>query len=130
MKLPIVSTGITLLAFVVGVTAFQWTQWPDLSAVDQSYTGQATVFNLGAGGCGITNSQSEYVVALGAPLWKDGANCGRNVTIEAYGKRVNATVFDECHACDNTRSIGLAPAAFQVFTNLDTKVINVTWQFT
>ncbi|KAB5587383.1 hypothetical protein CTheo_9181 [Ceratobasidium theobromae] len=60
----------------------------------QSYSGQATWFYPGLGACGGENSEYEYVVALDAPLWEDGANCWRGITIQAYGQQVNAAIVD------------------------------------
>lgn len=62
--------------------------------------------------CDTTITESEYVVAISPivswicldllasellsdeQLWNAGANCGRNVSIEANGKQVNAVVID------------------------------------
>ncbi|KAF8599858.1 hypothetical protein BDV93DRAFT_428045, partial [Ceratobasidium sp. AG-I] len=91
-----------------------------------AYSGDATYFYPGLGACGGTNTQYEYVVALDAPLWNNGANCWRGITIQAYGKQVNAAIVDLCPGC-GYGSLDLAPALFQQFTSLDTGRFGITW---
>ncbi|KAF8602114.1 hypothetical protein BDV93DRAFT_474913 [Ceratobasidium sp. AG-I] len=76
--------------------------------------------------CGIKPTQSDYVVALGSPFWNDGANCGRNVTIGAYGKQGDFLIADQCTDCAYG-DLRLSPALFETSTSLDVEAFNITW---
>ncbi|KAH7339091.1 RlpA-like double-psi beta-barrel-protein domain-containing protein-containing protein [Rhizoctonia solani] len=81
-------------------------------------SGDATYFDAGLGACGGTNGNWEYVVALNVPQWNGGANCWRGITIQAYGKQINAAIVDQCPGC-GYGSLDLTPSLFQAFTSLD-----------
>ncbi|KAJ7100135.1 RlpA-like double-psi beta-barrel-protein domain-containing protein-containing protein [Mycena belliarum] len=53
----------------------------------------------GLGACGWTNSDSEFVVALTAQQWDNGAHCGKEISISWKGKTTNAKIVDECMGC-------------------------------
>lgn len=65
-----------------------------------TYTGDGTWFNTGLGSCGWTNSDTEYIAALDAPLMNNPANpnknplCGRmiEVTNQANNKSVKVKI--------------------------------------
>ncbi|KAF8602119.1 hypothetical protein BDV93DRAFT_545520 [Ceratobasidium sp. AG-I] len=97
-------------------------------AARQAYSGQATWFYPGLGACGGTNTQYEHVVALDAPLWNNGANCWRGITIQAYGQQVDAAIVDLCPGC-GYGDLDMAPALFEAFTGLDTGVFQMTWWY-
>ncbi|KAG8699348.1 hypothetical protein FRC11_013762, partial [Ceratobasidium sp. 423] len=101
----------------------------------QAYTGDATYFNAGLGACGGTNGNSEHVVALNVPTnictlqqWNGGANCWRGITIQAYGKQVNAAIVDQCPGC-GYGSLDLTPSLFEVFTDLSVGRFGITWWY-
>ncbi|EUC56528.1 riboflavin-aldehyde forming enzyme, putative [Rhizoctonia solani AG-3 Rhs1AP] len=92
----------------------------------QAFTGDATYYHAGLGACGGTNGDWEYVVALNAPQWNNGANCYRGITVQAYGKQFNAAIVDLCPGC-GYGSLDLTPSLFQAFTSLDVGRFGVTW---
>ncbi|KAJ6600388.1 hypothetical protein DFH09DRAFT_1128175 [Mycena vulgaris] len=53
--------------------------------------------NVGA--CGSFNHNSEYVVALTAQMWNNGANCYKDVYITYNGMSATAKIVDECMGC-------------------------------
>ncbi|CAE6432052.1 unnamed protein product [Rhizoctonia solani] len=94
----------------------------------QAFSGDATWFHTGLGACGGFNYDYEYVVALNQPQWSGGANCWRGITIQAYGKQVNAAVVDLCPSCA-WGSLDLTPGLFQAFTSLDVGRFGITWWY-
>ncbi|KAJ7440158.1 RlpA-like double-psi beta-barrel-protein domain-containing protein-containing protein [Mycena latifolia] len=53
----------------------------------------------GQGACGWFNTDSEFVVALTALEWNNGANCGKEISISWQGKSTTAKIVDECMDC-------------------------------
>ncbi|THH19977.1 hypothetical protein EUX98_g8673 [Antrodiella citrinella] len=70
-----------------------------------------TNFVDGMGACGNFNSGSDFIIALSVPMYANGAHCGEAVTLTYNGKTVQATVADECQACDYT-AIDLSDGLF------------------
>ncbi|SPC64917.1 uncharacterized protein UHOD_07881 [Ustilago sp. UG-2017b] len=103
------------------------------------FTGRATYYDTGLGACGITNSDSDPIVAISRDLFEQynpsDANpnhnslCGRKVEITWKGKTVRAFATDECPGCENT-SLDMSP---KVFESLDAKekgvLDGIQWRF-
>ncbi|KAJ1019330.1 hypothetical protein NDA13_006247 [Ustilago tritici] len=103
------------------------------------FTGRATYFVTGIGACGITNLDSDPIVAISRDLFKqynppDGNSnhnslCGRKVEITWKGKTVRAFATDECPGCAKT-SLDMS---FKVFDSLDVRETGVLdgiqWRF-
>ncbi|CUA73604.1 hypothetical protein RSOLAG22IIIB_10906 [Rhizoctonia solani] len=94
----------------------------------QAFTGDATYYYAGLGACGGTNGDWEHIVALNQAQWDNGANCYRGITIQAYGKQIDAAIVDLCPSC-GYGALDLTPALFQGFTNLDVGRFSVTWWY-
>ena len=50
-----------------------------------TYTGQATYYEVGLGACGQTNSDAEAVLALDPATWSNGGHCGQKYVIAMRG---------------------------------------------
>ncbi|KAF8181052.1 RlpA-like double-psi beta-barrel-protein domain-containing protein-containing protein [Pholiota molesta] len=99
-----------------------------LAQVAYAFSGDATWYNTGLGSCGVTNSDSDFVVALSTADAANGQHCGQQIQVQYQGRTVQATVEDTCPGCSQG-SIDLTPAAFQQLASLDAGRIQVTWNF-
>ncbi|KIY46512.1 hypothetical protein FISHEDRAFT_47203, partial [Fistulina hepatica ATCC 64428] len=95
----------------------------------QTYSGQATYFEVGLGACGWTSVDSDHIVALATPDYDGGAHCGATVSIsDSSGTSATATVADECPSC-SSGDLDMSPSLFQVFEDLSVGVFPITWSF-
>ncbi|KAK0625461.1 RlpA-like double-psi beta-barrel-protein domain-containing protein-containing protein [Bombardia bombarda] len=110
---------------------------PEVTTRDLATTGDLTHYDVGLGACGWTNSDSELVVALGAPRFdpqtpngnpNNNPLCGRMIKVNYGGKSVTAKVVDRCQAC-LFDDLDLSPAAFQALADLGLGRISGTWGF-
>jgi len=94
-----------------------------------------TFYAPGLGSCGITNTETDHIVALAVPMMANGANpndnpkCGQKITIEFHGKRHEATVTDTCYACAR-EDVDVSPTLFTAFAAESIgRVPGVKWWF-
>lgn len=94
-------------------------------------------YTPGMGSCGITNAESDSIVALAEDMMAsmDGGNpnnnpyCGRSITISYGGKTAQATIEDKCPGCAGA-GLDLTPSLFQQFADLgEGRVSGVQWWF-
>jgi len=97
-------------------------------AADVTHTGRGTWFNPGLGACGDTNSDSDPVVAIGAPRFGSGGNCFQWIKITANGVTAFGQTLDECEGCGEN-DLDLSPSLFENFAPLSQGVISVSWNF-
>ncbi|CDR98905.1 hypothetical protein [Sporisorium scitamineum] len=81
-------------------------------------SGQATYYAAGLGACGWTNSGSDFIVAMNAPEWNGGANCGKTITITntQNGNTQQAQVVDLCPGC-SWGSLDMSTSLFSALNN-------------
>ncbi|BGP13810.1 hypothetical protein JCM10213_006357 [Rhodosporidiobolus nylandii] len=129
-----VAPTTTTKAYVAPTTTT--TQWVPKTTQAQnygssSYSGKATFFYQGgaAGSCGNYNSDSTYLVAVNAAQMNSGW-CGRTVQItnNANGKTVTATVQDTCPGC-SYGSLDLSVGAFNAIGEESSGVLPISWTF-
>ncbi|KZT05947.1 uncharacterized protein LAESUDRAFT_726515 [Laetiporus sulphureus 93-53] len=104
-------------------------------------SGDGTYYAAGLGACGITNTDSDYIVAVSWELFDnypgyDGTNpntnpvCNKGITASYGGKSVSVTVTDRCTGCSTT-SLDFTPTAFGDLADLSIgRLTDVTWEFT
>lgn len=101
------------------------------------YTGDITYYTPGLGSCGVTNTESDHIVALAIGMMQAGYSgnpnlnplCGRSITISSGGKTATATITDTCPGCSDG-SLDLTPSLFEVFDPLSVgRVSGVEWWF-
>ncbi|OAV93436.1 hypothetical protein PTTG_01597 [Puccinia triticina 1-1 BBBD Race 1] len=99
-------------------------------SLERRYSGKGTWFIPNTGACGDVNSNSDYIVAMNYPQYKNGSPCHKFVVIKnkANNKVVKAKVTDECPSCAYG-SLDLSPATFKALGNLDTGVIPISWHW-
>ncbi|RDB25330.1 hypothetical protein Hypma_007562 [Hypsizygus marmoreus] len=97
------------------------------SLTKRDLTGKATWFNVGLGSCGLTNVDSDYIVAL-SPA--QGSHCNQQIRItdETTGVSATATVRDTCPGC-GADDLDLSPSLFSHFESLDKGTFQVNWSF-
>jgi hypothetical protein len=101
-----------------------------------SNAGDGTFYATGLGACGITSTDSDYIVAISHARF-DAVNtgnpnnnplCGKQITAYRGGKSVKVTVVDRCPGCD-ANSLDFSPAAFNVLGDESEGRISITWDF-
>ncbi|KDR78242.1 hypothetical protein GALMADRAFT_209653 [Galerina marginata CBS 339.88] len=93
-----------------------------------AFRGDATFFAPGLGACGQHNNDNDLIVALSAPKYGNGSNCGKRIKVNYKGKSVTVKVVDKCPGCASN-DIDLSPAAFSRLANQDLGRIKVDWNF-
>jgi len=101
-------------------------------------TGDLTYYAIGLGSCGMTNTDSEAVVALAHGMmtanWPGNPNdnplCNKQVSITYGGVTKTATIVDTCEGCDGA-SLDLSDTLFADFADLGVgRLTGATWTFT
>jgi hypothetical protein len=103
-------------------------------------TGQATYYGTGLGSCGITSTDSDYIVAVSHLLYDvfpgyNGANpndnpvCGQKIKANYQGNSVTATVVDRCTGCKMT-DLDFSPSAFSQLADQSLgRLSGMTWEW-
>ncbi|KAI1325141.1 RlpA-like double-psi beta-barrel-protein domain-containing protein-containing protein [Xylariaceae sp. FL0255] len=99
----------------------------DISARGASYSGDLTYYTPGLGSCGVTNSDSDHVVALSSADY-DASYCGKTITITKGGKTATASVEDKCPGCASG-SIDVSSTVFEQIADLSVGRTTVDWSF-
>ena len=101
-----------------------------------SNSGDGTYYDTGLGACGITSSDSDFIVAISHERF-DAVNtgnpnnnplCGKKITAYRGDKSVEVTVVDRCPGCDKN-SLDFSPAAYDVLGTEAEGRIPITWDF-
>ncbi|KAJ7184690.1 RlpA-like double-psi beta-barrel-protein domain-containing protein-containing protein [Mycena filopes] len=92
-----------------------------------------TNYNAGQGACGATNSDSDFVVALTAQQFDNGAHCFKEIYIEYNGISATAKIVDECMNCPYN-GLDFSQSLFGHFVggeqnNLNVGVIYGDWSY-
>lgn len=107
---------------------------PTAAALSGDFTHYAT----GLGACGITHSDSNYIVALSTMLFDPSTPngnpnhntlCGRQIKASYGGRTITVTVADCCEGCPGVNDLDLSPSAFQNFASLGEGRIKGTWEW-
>ncbi|KAH9959285.1 RlpA-like double-psi beta-barrel-protein domain-containing protein-containing protein [Lactifluus volemus] len=104
-----------------------------------SQIGQGTWYQTGLGACGITNKDSDHIVAVSHSVFDvypgyTGANpndnpiCGKQIQANYQGKSVIVTVTDRCVSCDMT-DLDFSPSVFRELADPSVGRIGVTWSW-
>jgi hypothetical protein len=105
-------------------------------------TGDGTFYATGLGACGITNHDSDFIVAVSKLLYdtypgyagpgtnpNDNPICGKQIEATYQGKSVRVTVVDRCEACA-CGSLDFSPAAFNTIGDPAVgRLHGVTWNY-
>ncbi|MFF6916369.1 RlpA-like double-psi beta-barrel domain-containing protein [Streptomyces sp. NPDC012466] len=97
-----------------------------MSARD-TYSGQATYYDVGLGACGTFHQNTDFVAALNMAQYSSDL-CGRKIRVTGPDGQVDVIVADSCPGCGHG-DLDLSPAAFQKIAPLSAGRIAVTWTF-
>ncbi|KZT74168.1 hypothetical protein DAEQUDRAFT_655203, partial [Daedalea quercina L-15889] len=95
----------------------------------QSYdNARFTYYAVGLGACGITNSASDYIVALDSALYDASNECFQMITLSYNGKTAQAQITDRCPGCPSG-GLDLSQGLFQYFADTSEGVIYGEWWY-
>ncbi|KAF9044717.1 hypothetical protein BDZ89DRAFT_1058810 [Hymenopellis radicata] len=87
-----------------------------------------TYYEAGLGACGGTNSGSDFIVAMSAQDWDNGAHCNAQITISINGKSTQATIVDECMGCPSG-DLDFSEGLFKYFGDTSQGVLSGSWSY-
>lgn len=94
-------------------------------AAEGTHTGELTYYGTGLGACGWTNSDSDYIAAIGEGLWtqygfsNSNKLCGHKIALTYEGKTITVEAVDECPGCaayEYVKSLRPVPTTGQFMT--------------
>lgn len=105
------------------------------SGSGQTYSGDATFYEVGLGACGVTNTDSDLIAAMNWQQFNEFGSmsngnpiCGKQAILHYQDKSVTVTVEDKCPGC-SYGSIDLSPAAFNQLADESLGRIQITWEW-
>lgn len=128
---------LTTLTTLVALSSAQPTQLHgldtyELQARKRTNTGKMTYYTPGQGSCGVTNTDTDMIVAVAPSVYGTYANpnsspmCQKSITITCNGKKVKAAIKDRCTGC-GANDIDVSPAVFKTCGPLSTGAMTVSW---
>lgn len=105
----------------------------------ETFTGDLTYYTPGMGSCGVTNTDSDAIVALAENMMaaktpasgnpNENPLCGKSITISYGGKTATAKIMDTCPGCANG-GLDLTPSLFQDFAPLgEGRLTGMKWWY-
>lgn len=139
---PATTTQATPATTTQATQATQTTQATPASSATSApssgtHSGQGTYYSTGLGACGITNVDTDYIVAISHQLYDENAKdanpnnnplCGKKITAYYQGKSVVVTVVDRCEGCQYN-DLDFSPSAFSQIADQDLGRIDITWNW-
>lgn len=101
------------------------------------FSGQGTWYETGLGACGITNTDTDYIVAISQLYFdlytpagnpNDNTLCGRQIKATYQGKSVVVTAVDRCEACAYY-DLDFSPSAFSQLADQLVGRIDIEWEW-
>ncbi|KAJ8097882.1 RlpA-like double-psi beta-barrel-protein domain-containing protein-containing protein [Lipomyces tetrasporus] len=101
-----------------------------------SYSGEGTFYSTGLGSCGITSTDSDYIVAISHTIMDADSNgnpnanplCGKTITAYRDSSSVKVTVVDTCPGCAEY-DLDFSPTAFGQLGQESEGRIPITWSW-
>ncbi|TFY71666.1 hypothetical protein EVG20_g1353 [Dentipellis fragilis] len=100
----------------------------DVQVYSRDDNARFTFYDVGEGACGGHSKDSDWVVALNANEYANGAHCWKPITLYYGGKSAKATIVDECPDCPKG-ALDLSRGLFDYFASEDKGVIYGSWNF-
>ncbi|RCK59212.1 Papain inhibitor [Candida viswanathii] len=100
-------------------------------------SGEGTYYSTGLGSCGITSSDTDYIIAVSHELYDKytvGGNpnnnslCGKKIRAFYNGNSVDVTVVDRCEGCAYN-DLDFSPSAFDQLASQSLGRIDITWEW-
>lgn len=101
------------------------------------FSGEGTWYDTGLGACGITNVDTDYIVAISHEYFDEytpGTNpnentlCGKKIIAYYNGKSVEVTATDRCEGC-SYYDLDFSPSAFSELADQLVGRIDITWEW-
>ncbi|KZT74170.1 hypothetical protein DAEQUDRAFT_661052 [Daedalea quercina L-15889] len=100
-----------------------------LTTIERRIDGaRLTYYDAGQNACGGYDSDGDFVVALNAPQWDNGAHCYETITIWYGGKSTQAKITDMCPGCPYG-GLDLSRGLFGFLADLGLGVLTASWDF-
>ncbi|KAJ3991572.1 RlpA-like double-psi beta-barrel-protein domain-containing protein-containing protein [Lentinula boryana] len=105
-------------------------------------TGDGTYYDAGLGACGITNTDTDYIAAIGEDFFdqyaihmgvtsgnpNENPICNKKVIATYQGKSVTVAITDRCGGCTNPYSLDFTPTAFSQLADQSVgRITGMTW---
>ncbi|KAM9902420.1 hypothetical protein OXX69_008333 [Metschnikowia pulcherrima] len=107
------------------------------SASGEVFSGDGTYYDTGLGACGWTNTDTDYIAAIGHGLFDEytpngnpnrNTLCGKKIIAHYEGKSVEVTAVDRCEGC-SPYDLDFSPAAFDQLADASLGRIQITWSW-
>jgi len=95
--------------------------------VKRATSGQATYYDAGLGSCGMTHTNSDWIVAMNLPQMNPSL-CGQSIVITANGKTGTAMIADTCMGCQSG-DLDMSRGLFTYFADEGAGRISISWDF-
>ncbi|GAW04970.1 expansin family protein [Lentinula edodes] len=105
-------------------------------------SGDGTYYDAGLGACGITNTDTDYIAAIGEDFFdqyaihmgvtsgnpNENPICNKKVIATYQGKSVTVAITDRCGGCTNPYSLDFTPTAFSQLADQSVgRITGMTW---
>lgn len=127
------TTILTTLTALAALTTAQPTHQLHAAVEKRAHSGKLTYYTPGMGSCGVTNSNTDMIVAVSPSVFGTYPNpnnsplCQKSITITCpNGKKIKADVKDRCAGC-GVDDLDVSPAVFEVCGSLDLGTMKVDW---
>lgn len=98
--------------------------------------GEGTYYSTGLGACGVTNQDTDYIVAISHELFDETNTgnpnnnpvCGKKIKANYQGKSVEVKVTDRCEGCAYG-DLDFSPSAFTQLADKSLGRIDITWDW-
>ncbi|KAG2735317.1 hypothetical protein G9P44_001531 [Scheffersomyces stipitis] len=114
------------------------TEAPASTGSDEGdHAGQGTYYDTGLGACGITNVDTDFIVAVSKDLFDENLTdgnpnhnplCGKKIRAFYQGKSVDVAITDRCVGC-KYNDLDFSPAAFETIADIALGRIDITWEW-
>lgn len=100
-------------------------------------SGEGTYYSTGLGSCGITSSDTDYIIAVSHEMYDQytpngnpnkNTLCGKKVRAFYGDNSVDVTVVDRCEAC-SYNDLDFSPSAFSQLASQSLGRIDITWEW-
>lgn len=100
-------------------------------------SGEGTFYSTGLGSCGVTSSDTDYIIAISQELYdkytvngnpNNNSLCGKKIRAFYNGNSVDVTVVDRCEGCAYN-DLDFSPSAFDQLASQSLGRIDITWEW-
>lgn len=102
-----------------------------------SFSGEGTFYDTGLGSCGVTSTDTDYIVAISHEMYdkytpngnpNHNTLCGKKIKASYKGNTVEVTVVDRCEGC-SYYDLDFSPSAFSDLASQSLGRIDINWDW-